>query len=216
MSTIPTINIDAIRTSISLPRISTYDNSVSMDLSQSLSLYAWNAGVSGSFLYPLHLCEIVIRNSVSEALTAQYGDLWVWNESFVNSLTSKLKNDLLSARGNKPPSTIGKIIPELNFNFWQKMFTSRHDSRIWINHLETVLPNINTDLSIQENRKLIYQNLDKVRLFRNRIAHHEPIFNRQLLEDYNSILELIRLRCNDTADWLESNQITKEWIDKKP
>jgi len=38
-----------------------------------LALYAWNAQVSAALLAPLHICEVVIRNSVSDALEMVYG-----------------------------------------------------------------------------------------------------------------------------------------------
>jgi len=34
-----------------------------------LALYEWNAQISGAFMAPLHICEVVIRNAVSDALT---------------------------------------------------------------------------------------------------------------------------------------------------
>jgi hypothetical protein len=34
--------------------------------------------------------------------------------------------------------TTGKVIPELKFVFWQKMFTGRHDVRVWDPHLRRV------------------------------------------------------------------------------
>lgn len=39
---------------------------LSADEPEALDLYAWNAKVSGAFLAPLHICEVVIRKSVSE------------------------------------------------------------------------------------------------------------------------------------------------------
>ena len=42
--------------------------------------------------------------------------------------------------------------------------------------------------------------LDYLRTFRNRIAHHEPIFGRHLAADYTSILEVAGWICPDTRD----------------
>lgn len=51
-----------------------------------LLLYAWNAEVSGAFLAPLHVCEVVVRNAVSDALEALYGPRWPWSATFERSL----------------------------------------------------------------------------------------------------------------------------------
>ena len=98
-----------------------------------LELYDWNAQVSGAFMAPLHICEVVMRNAVSDALTAVYGARWPWSSVFEASLPASAagynpRGDLQRAR--TAHQTTGKVIPELKFVFWQKMFTSRHDGRL--------------------------------------------------------------------------------------
>lgn len=41
-----------------------------------LELYAWNALVSAALLMPLHICEVVLRNAVADALQSVYGTNW--------------------------------------------------------------------------------------------------------------------------------------------
>lgn len=56
--------------------MSTYEKAVKssgLDDPAALALYVWNAEVSGAFMAPLHICEVVIRNAVSDALAA---DIW--------------------------------------------------------------------------------------------------------------------------------------------
>ena len=108
------------------------------------------------------------------------------------------------------------MIPELKFVFWQKMFTSRYDTRVWDYHLRRVMPNLDPAKTIPELRKAIYSDLEKVRLLRNRIAHHEPIFTRALGDDYQIIRTLIKYRCAVTAGWLDSNQTATAIIAAKP
>ena len=107
-----------------------------------LKLYAWNARVSGEFMAPLHLCEVVVRNAASEAIEIVYGPLWPWSPGFEQSLPTQNgynpRRDLQSAR--RGMNTAGKVIPELKFVFWQKLFTSRYDGRLWTPYLRQVLP----------------------------------------------------------------------------
>ena len=73
--------IQAVINSLSPSRIGTYERAViaTGDVSAAaLTLYDWNAQISGAFMTPLHLCEVVMRNAVSEALTTVYGDRWPW------------------------------------------------------------------------------------------------------------------------------------------
>ena len=75
---------------------------------------------------------------------------------------------------------------------------------------------MDTTLSIEDRRKLIYSELEQIRRLRNRIAHHEPIFTRNLTDDYQKILSLVGYRCAVTAKWLDEHQRAVEIISKKP
>jgi len=97
---------------------------------------------------------------------------------------------------------VGKVVSELNFAFWEKVFTQGQDSRIWDAHLRTVLPGIPAGLTVAQARAQIFLDLERIRKFRNRIAHHEPIFARNLQNDYASIRELVEYRRAEAANWL--------------
>ena len=204
--------IQAIREALSPARMSTYEtaaNPVGDDDPSALNLYVWNAQLSGAFTAPLHICEVVIRNAISDALKAKYGQLWPWSPGFEQSLPSPRvgynpRQDLFNAR--RGAHTTGKVIPELKFAFWQRMFTSRHDNRVWNDHLIRVLPALDLTKSVQELRQSLYDDLETIRKLRNRIAHHEPIFNRNLTEDFERISTLIAYRSIATASWMEAHQ----------
>ncbi|BEH16717.1 hypothetical protein MAALD49_40850 (plasmid) [Marinobacter shengliensis] len=214
--------IDAVRLALSPARMGTYEAAAGVtggDDPSALALYAWNADVSGALLAPLHVCEVVVRNAVSDALEAVYGNRWPWSATFERSLPDPLRGysprkDLQSARRSAP--TTGKVIPELKFVFWQKMFTQRHDARIWDAHLMRIMPNLDGSKTVAELRQEIYSDLEQIRGLRNRIAHHEPIFSRSLMDDYQKILALVRFRCGSTASWLEENQKATAVIAEKP
>lgn len=214
--------INAVRAALSAARMGTFEAAAGVqsdDDPAALRLYAWNAKVSGAFLAPLHVCEVVIRNAVSDALEALYGPRWPWSATFERSLPDPMqgyrpRRDLQSAR--RAAQTTGKVIPELKFVFWQKMFTGRYDTRIWDQHLRRVLPNLDPAKPVATLRQAIYGDLERVRLLRNRIAHHEPIFARALADDYQTILRLVTYRCTVTAAWMDSNQTATAIIAAKP
>ena len=112
--------------------------------------------------------------------------------------------------------TTGKVIPELKFVFWQTMFTSRFDVRLWQPHLRTVLPHLDAAKTVAQLRAMIYGELDQLRKLRNRIAHHEPIFSRNLGDDFEKMRELIALRCPITSAWMLHNQQATVLIGAKP
>ncbi len=212
-----------IKQSLSSYRLSTYEavvfNGTTLTTEQALRLYAWNAQVSAAFFTPLHLCEVVIRNAISEALEKKYGADWPWDVAFERSLPNphrgySPRNDLTQARKNM--RTTGKVIPELKFVFWEKLLTRRFDDRLWTPYLFTVFPNYDVSLSVPQMRNHLRVLLENVRNLRNRIAHHEPIIARNLDVDFEYIDLLIRYRCKDTAIWAFENQLVTPLMSLKP
>lgn len=96
------------------------------------------------------------------------------------------------------------------------MFTSRHDARVWNAHLRRVLPNLDAGKPVGQLRQEIYYRLEEIRTLRNRIAHHEPIFTRNLPQDLQRIVDLIEFRCKVTAGWMMSNQLASKIIGERP
>jgi hypothetical protein len=204
--------LKATKAALSPARIETYEaatGSSGDEDSRSLALYAWNAQVSASLFVPLHICEVVIRNAVSDALEAVYGPRWPWEDIFFLSLPDPSRNynprrDLRNVTSRQP--TTGKVIPELKFVFWQEIFTYRHDTRLWQSHLKRIFPAHDPSESVVSLRNAIYADLEAIRKLRNRIAHHEPIFTRNLREDFERIVKLVELRSPLVASWMVANQ----------
>lgn len=217
-----------IKNSLSHNRIGSYEqlkgmqnhgHALPLPLNTALELYAWNGQVSSALLFPLHICEVVLRNAAAEVLERIYGPNWPWNTTFERSLPNpgrgySMQRDLQSARDRK--TTQGQVIPELKFAFWQSIFTSRFDGRLWTPHLASALPNSPAHLPTSDRRLSLYNNLEKIRRLRNRIAHHEPIFARNLREDLDTIYEVTRWRCQTTAVWMDIHQTASDLIVKRP
>nr|WP_015060899.1 hypothetical protein [Rahnella sp. WMR114]CAZ68154.1 hypothetical protein [Rahnella sp. WMR114] len=214
-----------IKNSFSAARIGTYESIVGgptglAQTEKALRLYMWNAQISAAFFVPLHICEIVTRNAISDVIGTVYGDRWPWSLGFERSLPIpvhgyKPKDDLINARRNQP--TTGKVIPELKFVFWQKMLTSRFDNRLWNSHILAAFPNAAAQgVSAAQLRQELYDDLEQIRRLRNRIAHHEPIISRNLLDDFTTIKRVISRRCRHSDAWMQSNQMLLPLITLKP
>jgi hypothetical protein len=224
--------LSAIQATLSVPRIATYLSATHSDppLHGAIELYAWNAQISAAFMHPLHLCEVVVRNAISEALSAAYGKQWPWNNGFLLSLPSPAgrgafnpRNAVLSATAKAQISanagsnlSTDKAIAEMSFAFWESMLTKRHDSGLWATHLLRLFPNTAADTPYFTVRAHIHSYLGTLRRLRNRIAHHEPIFARDLQAEFVMIDELIRLRCRATAEWMLATQDVLRLLATKP
>ncbi|MFD3705435.1 hypothetical protein ACFWUP_20030 [Nocardia sp. NPDC058658] len=209
----------AICHALSSPRAGTYIAASGGNLVKALALYGWNARVSAALMLPSHFAEVTTRNAVSEGLTAVYGVDWPWNATFTGSLPSKTgpaynpQKDLVATR--KRHATTGSVVTELKFAFWQSMFTSRHDVRVWDGQIIALFPNA-SGIAARQLRGQVYTDLDAVRKLRNRVAHHEPVFNRNLGEDLSRLLELIELRCGPTAAWVRSMEGVGALLTQRP
>jgi len=205
---------------LSNPRFATYLQHCNNDKKAALQLYQWNLELSSAFIVPLHFLEISIRNAVVEGLESVHTQNWAWNQGYIRSLPNPRRGyspqrDLIQASSAHQP-TIGKVVAELKFVFWEKMFTTRHDARIWDNHINNVFPYAPNTMTVPQLRQKIYDDIFIVRKLRNRIAHHEPIFTRNLQADYDKIYELISWRDTHTADWMDGLQSVTRLIAAKP
>lgn len=215
-------DIRSIESVISSTRLATYSRSLGTpNARRALHLYAWNAQVSGAFMLPQQLCEISIRNAVSEVLTTVYGASWPWDATFERSLPSpnigfSMRHELLKTRQGVTPGNTNKLIPELKFAFWGKMFTKRFDGRLWQPHIRTSFAGLPVSRTPKECRLMISTEVEHIRSLRNRIAHHEPIFQRNLASDYTRMLTLIRWRCPKTADWLSQIENVTATLGARP
>lgn len=211
------INQDRIVSAVSEARFRTYIEATSQLCHQGtdpLELYMWNAKVSSAFLMPLHLCEVAVRNRVVIALEEQYGHNWPFAESFRISLARNERITLTRAARSHGPAN--SIIPELKFQFWQSMFTSRHFDRLWKNKFHTIMLGADTSISEKTLMQNMRTNLDIIRKFRNRIAHHEPIFSQNLSQNFELIKKIIHTCCPDTSAWMDAHQEVRVVLNNHP
>ncbi len=205
----------AIEQTLSISRFATYRNAVASHTGNdcvrtALSLYEWNAKLAAGFFVPLHIYEVTLRNAISDAISQRYGADWPTNEFFLNSLTDKNKRAITSLYREHGYQGVGKLLPEVKLFFWEEMFTRRHDGRIWKPYINTVFPNA-AHLTVQQIRTQLKDACFIIRRLRNRIAHHEPIFNQaSLIDVYPLISSTVAMRCNETHQWLNQLETVNE------
>lgn len=212
-------NVPAVCAVLSAPRMGTYLAAAGGDQTRAVELYGWNARISSALMLPAHFAEVSTRNAVDDALTAKYGSLWPWNATFEQSLPDSggpafnARRNLRSVRAVE--RSTGKVIAELKFVFWQTMFTARHDQRLWNRQIAALFPHADTD-NPQQLRARIYDDLETIRRLRNRIAHHEPIFARDLADDLAKMVDLCRIRSAETARWVRTLEDVTATLAERP
>lgn len=203
---------------LSAPRFATYLAEKASDKEAALELYRWNMELSAAFFVPLQICEVSVRNSIVAAIENTYGANWPWEKGFEISLRNPQfgyspRRDLIGL--SKLP-TSGKIVAELKFVFWERMFTKSHDAAVWNQQFMTVFPNADSAKTVQQLRGEGFDKLGKIRDLRNRIAHHEPIFRRNIQYEYDRVRSIVAWTDVTAAEWLDKVENVTAMIATKP
>ena len=196
--------INALERTLSPERLSTYLAAAGGDHAAALELYVWNTQISAALYGPLQALEIIIRNAFHRELATVYGPAWY--DSARVPLTPAARARLADAkdtlrRAGRPPDA-GRIVAELSFGFWERLLTRgprdklNYEMALWRPALHRAFPNS------RRPRAEVHKPLPGLRDLRNRIAHHEPIFSRDLTAEYQTILDVIGWMCTDTRDWV--------------
>lgn len=152
--------------------------------------------LSEAFYTPLQTLEVCLRNSLDSQLTLKYGANWLLDPTVapLNDFSRSMINEATKAADNPP--THGKVIAESKFAFWVGLTAKGYDSSIW--RAAAYRAFLKTG---GVKRSIVHGRLNSLRRFRNRIAHHEPIFHKDVASTHNELIEAIFWMCRDTAEW---------------
>lgn len=171
-------------------------------------------------MVPIHILEVAIRNAVADAIAATHGPQCPWNAAFVRSLPGwsgghySPRQDFVSTAGQQP--TTGEVIPELTLAFWESMLTARLDGKVWDLQLVPVLPNLPATVPLRRSRNAVRSELGQIRVLRNRIDHHEPIFRRTIADDLERMRTLVGYRSAEMRDWMDSVESVTTLLAARP
>ena len=180
-----------LRQSISAPRLKPYILSNDTDELDALARYYWNIALSEA-LYPALQCfEITLRNTMHHALSKGKGTQFWFDDAWLllpkeqaNILEAKRELDL-HGKAHEP----GRIIAELKFGFWTSLFAGPYERSLLLPILPATFKNMPRKL---RTRRVLAKRVNDIRKLRNRVFHHEPIWNMpNLLMRYQEVVEAI-------------------------
>jgi len=152
----------------------------------------WNIALSEA-LYPgLAALEVSLRNSIHNAISSDRGtDLWYYEPALLEPQQlrefSNARFSLFRAHGNHPE--IGRIVAELTFGFSVTLLSRNYQHTLWnpnnASLLRAVVPHFSGPAF---QRQRIHETCNELRKLRNRVFHHEPVWNRAtLMQDHQNI-----------------------------
>lgn len=168
------------------------------DLHRALATYELNTRLCEAFYFSLQCLEVCLRNTVHEEMSRTYGPQWMTNGLVPFSATSEnmitqAMAELARYGQNSGPDD---IVAELKFAFWVGLLGPGYDQTLWRKALHRGFR-----VGGGRARHLVHGRFNAIRRLRNRIAHHEPIFLRDVIRDHIEILEGIGWMCADTSAW---------------
>jgi hypothetical protein len=162
-----------------------------------LEKYFWNIQLSKELYVLIALFEVSLRNHINYAINEYLHKNWLLDNSFIQQFLTEneLKSYLLAFNRltEKNKLTEDNIVTELNLGFWVNLFKKIYAPRLWHKKyvFESVFPYF--DKANADKMNYIYPKLKAIQKIRNRISHHESIFDyKQGLNNfYYSILECL-------------------------
>ena len=214
-------------------RISRYLSATGNSKNRTIKLYKANLKLSQAIHPLLGVLEVVLRNKINDILTAHFTDPdWIINQKagfmvdpslcFIHKRTGLIRtNDFLLREVVKTEKrlrragmaiTNGKVLAEQTFGFWTDFFEVHHYKLLKGKPIQ-IFKNIPPGYG----RKEICEELNKIRIFRNRINHNEPIcFNAGAMDFssakdvYDSIINILTLIDPELLKFLkELDKVTK-------
>jgi hypothetical protein len=208
----------SIEAALKPARLGRYMPAAGYDREQAIKIYLWNCELSEAFQFPLHIAEVVCRNSIQKTLQVRLPNPWYEQTEFTRLLDPKQRDHLKAVVGEEREQhekrmSDDHIVSSVQFGFWDHLTTKRFARTLWLRGIKHNFPNAYArNLTLADVNELI----QRVRRWRNRIAHHRAIFDKDPARKYEETVRLIEWTCKDTADWVRALSTVEDALARSP
>lgn len=163
-----------------------------------MARYHWNVRLAEALAPALHATEICLRNAIHNAMVVTYPSsdgMWfdapVVNASYSGPLLSDADKEKVEdarkrlARAGKAIEA-SRLVAKLSLGFWVELLNDDYDLTVVRPVLAGTMRRVQEPYRKQASLRDIY---GKFRDLRNRVAHHEPIYD--LKEDARHLHEMM-------------------------
>lgn len=200
---------------LSSPRIDRY-LAATGNKNRAVRLYKANLRVSQAFLPVIAVLEVVLRNRINGVLSAFYTDPdWIKNQKdgFMSDLSLAKSNYFIKKEVEKAEKRIqksgaivtsGKVISEQTFGFWTELFEKYYYKLLAGRPIQ-----IFKNLPSGHGRSEVSHTLNRIRLFRNRLYHNEPVCFEGVLISFQQAENIYQLM-KEVFTWIDPDLL--KWI----
>lgn len=197
------VSLAALENALSAERLEPYRLGSDSDRLDGVARYLWNMALASAIQPAIHILEVTFRNHLYDGSaklfatrrwSSRSGACWLdaVPELLLPNEAERVRDTKLGLRRGHPTS--GQLIAALDFGFWVSLCRrpyeqGRHDGpRLWPELLRHAFRHAPTT---ERSRERLYQRFDELRKFRNRVSHHEPIWNRDPLGHHERLVEAV-------------------------
>jgi len=189
---------------LSKERLGGYSLLNDVDSVDAIARYTWNLALCSAVMPTLHLVEVAFRNAIyaagvestaGRALSTHRVHCWL--DAVPSLLQATEKRDVddgIRRLGDRRRHTPGHLVGQLGFGFWVRLCQRPYEQgnstgpQLW----PLVLKRFPGIPRTSRTRTDVFRIAADVRDFRNLVAHHQPIWDRQPLIAHERALELLR------------------------
>jgi hypothetical protein len=197
-----------IVSSLSHDRFESYRESSDQDDVDVVARYAWNVAMCAA-LYPLlNVFEVTLRNRLFQLVNSKYpsgsrphNTIPCWLDFSTPIITSRevrtverAKKQLPTPRnGQARHATTARLVAQLTLDFWVFLFHEPYESghpgavaNLWPKLLKSVFPSMAPADRVLTST---LASLEEIRVLRNRVFHHEPIWGSNVLDEATRLVQ---------------------------
>jgi len=191
---------------ITSSRLQRYRNACTGNRRRAMTLYRRNIQLSEEMFGVINLFEVALRNQIDQVYTKAYGSDWMKDAIFGGRMDNNkcwhTRNIIRYAyhKLSKKEYTKESLLSDCEFGVWRYMFAS-HPYKAMGSILLDVFPCLPEKVGMKVcDNQFVFEELGKINILRNRIAHHEPICfhvgtdmkeSRQVRYVYRQICEML-------------------------
>lgn len=222
------LSIGSLRNALSEERLRAYSLPEDTDDIDSVARYLWNLALCSALQPALHTLEVTVRNhlfavsrKIVDETTLSFDKVPCWLDARPSLLANRERETVERAkemiRIRRSPMTEGRLVSVLGFGFWVSLCKRPYEQGrtagpdLWPALTTKGFPHLPR---AKRTRSQVYHALNPLRNLRNRVSHHEAIWDRRLNRSHRQIIETIAWINRDLAATLKEHSPLQAVIDR--
>lgn len=199
---------------LSAARFAPFLNAAQGDHVRALDLYDWHAEVAAASFEAIHHFEVIVRNAIDGVLgqgQPQEPLKETWLLDFDTLRADGIKQVIIAVERLEKgkPITRGRAVAGVPFGFWAGLF-SKHYENLWRQRLRRAFPGGSV------TRGDLAGSMDRIRRFRNRVAHHDCLLGQDVAGRAGEMLRVVGWIDPEARAWFESRARVVELAAQTP